>query len=195
MIIQGKAYLPIFLGQCDDQSSTILLWRWQRRRRERRASASPSSCDILLLWSLVVSRRIRARCSSQPIPSRHPGPHSACPGKISSSYSIGVQIEVGRDALEVQAVWGRLPAPEPPARSGAEWPTEVEAEELLAVAAVGQAGVALRDGPGCHANGVLPEVGHEEQEEGQGGEDDVRADEEGGGGHGGSCVLPRVAGG
>ena len=127
--------------------------------------------------------------------SPHPGPHSACPGNISSSYSIGVQIEVWRDALEVQAVGGRLPAPEPPARSGAEWPTEVEAEELLAVAAVGQTGVALRDGPGCHANGVLPEVGHEEQEEGQGGEDDVRADEERGGGHGGSCVLPRVAGG
>ena len=55
-------------------------------------------------------------------------PHSACPGEISSSYSIGVQIEVGRDAFKVQAVGGRLPAPKPPARSGAEWPTEVESE-------------------------------------------------------------------
>ena len=66
----------------------------------------------------------------------------------------------------------------------------MESEQLLAVAAVGQAGVALRDRPGCHANGVLPEVGHQEQEEGEGGEDDVRADEERGGGHGVSAPTP-----
>ena len=104
-----------------------------------------------------------------------------------------VEIEVGRDALEVQAVGGRVSAPEPPARPGAEVPPEVVSEHLLAVPAVGEARVADGGRPRGRRrrpphSGVLPEVGHEQQEEGQGGEDGVGADEERGGGHR-PCVV------
>ena len=123
-----------------------------------------------------------------PCPALHSSqfPLPSPPGEGSSQ--VIVEIEVGRYALEVQAVGGRVSAPESPARPGAEVPPEVLSEQLLAVAAVGEARVAGGRRP-CgrrrrppHA-GVLPEVGHEQEEEGQGGEDDVRAHEERGGGH------------
>ena len=110
-----------------------------------------------------------------------------------------VEIEVGRYAFEVQAVRGRFSAPEPPARPCAEVPPEVVPEQLLAVAAVGEARVAGGRRPRGrrrrppHA-GVRPEVGDEQEEEGQGGEDDVGADEERGGGHGGFRFVFRRTG-